>query len=180
MSRYFYILALFLFALISGCATPTPSGKTDSPVVNIKKVKVENVAIFETPAALKEFTKSTPEYSEAILLANELLGDAEIRKRLENYGYTPFVSGDLDSDGKDESVFVILNRKIPELIIIKKNIQDEWKEQFSMKLNSYAQIKLSDPSVGLFGSPCVIVTNISLKAVSNICWDGMKYISVDY
>ncbi|MCX7957463.1 MAG: hypothetical protein N3B13_00255 [Deltaproteobacteria bacterium] len=181
MSRFLFISgSLFLVLLAAGCASGATKEKSDSPVVNIKKVTVENVPVFKTPEQLSEFIKTTPEYREAVLLANELLGDAEVRKRLENYGYSPFVSGDLDGDGKDEFASVIINRKIPELIIIKKNVQEEWKEQFSMKLNSYAWIKLSEPSLGIFGSPCVIVANISLKAVSNVCWDGMKYLSVDY
>ncbi len=180
MNNCFSKVSLILILFVYGCATPASDNKKDSPLINIKKVKIEDVLVFDTPDVLKEFIKTTPEYSGAVLLANELLGDTEIRKRFENYGYSPFVSGDLDNDGKDEYAFVILNRKVPELIIIKKNIQEEYREQFSMKLNSYAQIKLSEPSVGIFGNPCVIVTNVSLKAVSNVCWDGSKYISVEF
>ncbi|MCX7943718.1 MAG: hypothetical protein N2746_04350 [Deltaproteobacteria bacterium] len=180
MRRNFLIVFLLLLLLSSACATTQQENKSEIPVVNIKKLKVEDAIIFHTPEPIREFVKSTPKYSNATLLANELIGDMEIRKRFENYGYAPYVVGDLDSDGKDEYAFVILSNKTPELVIIKKNMQDEWKEQFSMRLSSYAQIKLSDPSIGIFGNPCVIVTNTSLKAVSNVCWDGIKYISVDY
>lgn len=180
MSFFNYIVAFFLFILLSGCATSTSKANTDSPVVTVKRLNVEDATTFQTPEPIKEFIKSTPEYNGAVLLANELLGDMEIRRRFENFGYAPYVIGDLDNDGKDEYAFVVLNKHQPELIVIKKNIQDEWKEQFSMKLNAYSQIKLSDPSIGIFGNPCIIVTNISLKAVSNVCWDGMKYISVEY
>lgn len=174
------IILFVLFMFISECATPTASKNTDKPVVNIKEIKVENAIRYDMPEAIREFIKSTPEYKEAVLLANEQLGDMEIRKRFENFGYAPYVISDLNGDGKDEYAFVVLNRHIPEMLIIKKVETDEWKEDFSMKLDVISQIKLSDPAAGIFSNPCVIVTNISLKAVHNICWDGMKYLVVNF
>ncbi len=171
---------LMLLTFYIGCATTSQKGSDNQPVVNIKKIKIENTTRFETPEELQEFIKSTPEYSGAKLLANDLLGDAEIRKRFENYGYMPYARGDLNRDGKDEYIFVIINQNIPTLLIIKKTIEDQWKEDFSLKLNTYAQIKLIEPSVGIFGNECIIVTNINLKAIYNICWDGMKYLVVDF
>lgn len=180
MRGYLYILLVFFSTLLEYCATTTPSTSADSPVVNIKRIKIEDASVYEMPDILKEFIKATPEYKDAKLLANDMLGDAEIRKRFESFGYVPYVSGDLNNDGKDEYAFVIFNQKKPLLLIIKKTITDELKEEFSMNLNLLAQIKLSDPSIGLFGSPCIIVAGINMKAIHNVCWDGMKYISVDY
>ncbi|MGC9043181.1 MAG: hypothetical protein ACP5KG_04920 [Myxococcota bacterium] len=179
--RFHLYISLFLYAsLLGDCATNPKSTGSESPIVNIKYIKVEDVKVYDMPDILKEFIKSTPEYAGAKLLANEILGDAEVRKRFENFGYAPYVFGDLNNDGKDEYAFVIINRGKSILLIIKKTVTDELKEEFSMNLDVLAQIKLSDPSVGIFGTPCVIVTSVNMKAVHNVCWDGMKYISVDY
>lgn len=172
---------IILYTLLClACATGSHYTTGDTPVVTIKKVSVEDPPNFITPPILKEFIQATPEYSGAVLLANELLGDKEIRKRFDLYGYSPYVSADLNRDGRDEFAFVLLAQKRPILLIIKKTIEGEWREDFSMSLNSYAQIKLSEPSVGIFGTECIIVTNTSLNAIYNLCWDGMKYLVVGF
>ena len=173
-----YIILLLLPLMIS-CSSATAPTKSDLPVVNIKTEKVV-APVFELPEVIERFIQNTPEYKGARLLANETVGDPEIRKRFDNFGYAPYLSADLDSDGKDEYAFVLLHKSTPVLVIIKKNIEGEWKEVFSMKLNMFVQIKASEPSVGIFGSPCVIVMSIKMRAVHNVCWDGAKYISVDF
>jgi len=168
-----------LSLILLSCPSATQPAKRDLPVVNIKTERVI-APVFETPEIIEKFIQNTPEYRGSKLLANETIGDPEIRKRFDNFGYAPYLKADLDNDGKDEYAFVLLYKTTPVLVIIKKNLEDEWKEVFSMRLNMFAQIKASDPSVGIFGSPCVIVTSITLKAIHNVCWDGAKYISVDF
>lgn len=166
--------------LCLACATGSHYTTGDTPIVTIKKVNIEDTHNFIPPPILEEFIRATPEYSGAVLLANELLGDKELRKRFEIHGYSPYVSADLNRDGRDEFAFVLLVQNRPILLIIKKTIEGEWREDFSMRLNSYAQIKLSEPSVGIAGTECIIVTNISLNAIYNLCWDGMKYLVVEF
>jgi len=179
MGFFLNIVLMLLLTMTFSCPSATTPTKTDKPEVNIRTEKI-TATTFETPEIIEKFIQNTPEYKGARLLANEILGDTEIRKRFENFGYSPYVMADLDKDGKDEYAFVILYKSTPILVIIKKNIEDEWKEAFSMKLNLFAQIKASDPSVGIFGIPCIIVTSITLKAAHNICWDGAKYISIEF
>lgn len=172
-------LLVILYVVIYACSTSGPKG-VESPLVSVKRLEIEDIKTFGIPGEFNEFVNSNPEYKGAVMLANERLGAPEIRKRFEAYGYAPYIVADLDGDGKDEYAFVILNQGIPEIIIIKRNIQNEWNREFSLKLDSFAQIKLSEPSTGLFANPCVIVTNISLRAVKNICWDGKKYMVIEF